>query len=62
MTCIFPHLCSLTLPQAAELIRDLVNDYRAAIPTLLEIPSKQQAYDESKDSVMQRVLRLLGRD
>ena len=44
------------------MIRDLVKDYQTAIPTLLEIPSKQQAYDESKDSVMQRVLRLLGRD
>ncbi len=44
------------------MIRDLVKDYRVAIPTLLEIPSKTHAYDESKDSVMQRTLRLLGRD
>jgi vacuolar-type H+-ATPase subunit F/Vma7 len=44
------------------MIRDLVNEYRVPIPTLLEIPSKTRAYDESKDSIMQRVLRLLGRD
>lgn len=44
------------------MIRDTVANHKVAIPTVLEIPSKTQQYDESKDSIMQRVLKLLGRD
>eukprot|EP00455_Lapot_gusevi_P024472 TRINITY_DN254_c0_g1_i1.p1 TRINITY_DN254_c0_g1~~TRINITY_DN254_c0_g1_i1.p1 ORF type:complete len:147 (+),score=44.73 TRINITY_DN254_c0_g1_i1:59-442(+) len=47
---------------AAEMIRDLIEDYSTPIPTVLEIPSKEHPYEERKDSVMQRVLKLLGRD
>ena len=52
----------LITQQAADMIRDTIANYHAAIPTVLEIPSKTQQYDESKDSIMQRVLKLLGRD
>mmetsp|Transcript_56287 Transcript_56287/g.98299 ORF Transcript_56287/g.98299 Transcript_56287/m.98299 type:complete len:133 (+) Transcript_56287:76-474(+) len=42
----------------AEKIRFTVNDYQASgqvIPTILEIPSKEQPYDPRKDAIMQRV-------
>lgn len=44
------------------MIRDTIANHKTAIPTVLEIPSKTQQYDESKDSIMQRVLKLLGRE
>lgn len=50
------------LRQIAEEIRHLINVYEQTIPTILEIPSKNAQYDETKDSVVQRVLKLLGRD
>jgi len=40
----------------AEKIRYLIKVYNKTIPTILEIPSKNQKYDESKDEIMQRVL------
>ena len=60
---IFRHVVALFfLFQAADMIRDVVAGYNVPIPTVLEIPSKTHAYDESKDSIMKRVLKLLGRD
>jgi len=41
-------------------IRHLLNDYTQTIPAVLEIPSKDFPYDEGKDPIMQRVLRLMG--
>jgi len=41
-------------------IRHLINDYTQAIPAVLEIPSKDFPYDETKDPIMQRVLALIG--
>ena len=48
--------------QIAEEIRYLIKAYDKVIPTILEIPSKDAQYDESKDEVLQRVQKLLGRD
>merc|ERR1712063_138400 len=45
----------------ATQIRDLIQGYDKIIPTILEIPSKDVEYDEKKDPVMMRVLRLMGR-
>lgn len=42
------------------MIRATIQDYEQAIPTVLEIPSKEQPYDPEKDSVMQRVSLFLG--
>merc|ERR1711879_597342 len=42
----------------ADEIRHVVEAYQssgAVVPTILEIPSKEQPYDPRKDSVMQRV-------
>mmetsp|Transcript_56285 Transcript_56285/g.98296 ORF Transcript_56285/g.98296 Transcript_56285/m.98296 type:complete len:133 (+) Transcript_56285:76-474(+) len=42
----------------AEKIRVTVHDYQISgqvIPTILEIPSKEQPYDPRKDAIMQRV-------
>ena len=41
-------------------MRYLVNEHRAAIPSVLEIPDKENPYDPSKDSVLIRVQHLLG--
>ncbi|KAJ3206751.1 H(+)-transporting V1 sector ATPase subunit F [Dinochytrium kinnereticum] len=43
-------------------IRPLLDDYEAAFPTVLEIPSKDHPYDPSKDSVLKRVQKLFGDD
>ncbi|KAF2455203.1 V-type proton ATPase subunit F [Lineolata rhizophorae] len=44
----------------AERIRFRVDNYTAAFPSLLEIPSKDHPYDPEKDSVLRRVRRLFG--
>ena len=46
--------------QIAERIRHRVDQYTAAFPALLEIPSKDHPYDPEKDSVLRRVRRLFG--
>jgi len=38
----------------ADLIRPTVDAHDLAVPTVLEIPSKQQPYDASKDSILKR--------
>ena len=42
----------------AQKIRELIDEHTAVLPTIVEIPSKEYPYDESKDSMMARV-RLL---
>ncbi len=44
----------------AELIRPTLELHTAAIPAVLEIPSKEHPYDEAKDPLMRRVKQLLG--
>ncbi|KAJ2452921.1 H(+)-transporting V1 sector ATPase subunit F [Coemansia sp. RSA 2336] len=44
----------------AEDIREVLDEYTAAFPTVLEIPSKDHPYDPSKDSVLKRVQLLFG--
>ena len=46
--------------QVAERVRYLLDGYTAAIPSVLEIPDKENPYDPSKDSVLSRVQHLLG--
>eukprot|EP01041_Mallomonas_annulata_P015917 gene15917-33524_t len=41
-------------------IRHLLRDYTKTIPTVLEIPSKDQPYDPEQDYIMQRVNLMLG--
>ncbi|ELR18797.1 vacuolar ATP synthase subunit F, putative [Acanthamoeba castellanii str. Neff] len=41
-------------------IRHLLDEYDRLLPTVLEIPSKGAAYDMAKDSLMTKVLRMLG--
>ena len=45
----------------AEEIRHLLTQYTQKMPTILEIPSKDQIYDPDKDDVMIRVKKLLGK-
>mmetsp|Transcript_21948 Transcript_21948/g.53622 ORF Transcript_21948/g.53622 Transcript_21948/m.53622 type:complete len:162 (-) Transcript_21948:50-535(-) len=44
----------------ANKIRHLVAAYKAPVPAILEIPSKEHPYDPSKDSILQRVRGMLG--
>ncbi|KAJ2661412.1 H(+)-transporting V1 sector ATPase subunit F [Coemansia sp. RSA 1200] len=44
----------------AEDIRGVLDEYKAAFPTVLEIPSKDHPYDPLKDSVLKRVQLLFG--
>jgi len=46
----------------ADRIRYQVDNYTAAFPSLLEIPSKDHPYDPDKDSILKRVQKLFGRD
>ena len=46
--------------QIANDIRQLLHGYTKAIPTILEIPSKDQPYNPDKDYIMQRVNLMLG--
>ena len=41
-------------------IRHLLRDYTKTIPTILEIPSKDQPYDPEQDYIMQRVNMMIG--
>ncbi|KAJ1487530.1 vacuolar H+ ATPase F subunit [Baffinella frigidus] len=44
----------------AETIRHLLDEYSAMIPTILEIPSKENAYDPTKDSIMVRIMKKMS--
>lgn len=44
----------------AQIIRYLIDDYSATIPTVLEIPSKDHPYDPANDTIMKRVNLMLG--
>ena len=44
----------------ADQVRSSVSAHKAAIPMVLEIPSKDSPYDASKDNIMKRVLQMLG--
>jgi V-type H+-transporting ATPase subunit F len=46
--------------QVADRVRYLLDAHTAAIPSVLEIPDKENPYDPSKDSVLSRVQHLLG--
>lgn len=51
----------LTLPgQVAELIRHIIDGYAKAIPSVLEIPSKDMPYDASKDSILKRAQKMFS--
>ncbi|ETO14257.1 vacuolar H+ ATPase F subunit [Reticulomyxa filosa] len=51
----------LITQQCADQIRHLLSQYAKPLPTVLEIPSKNQEYDPDKDDIMIRVKRLLGK-
>ena len=44
----------LFLRQIAEMIRHVIDAHTDAIPSVLEIPSKDSPYDASKDSILRR--------
>ena len=50
----------LVTQQIANLIRPLLDEYSAAFPTILEIPSKDHPYDPTQDSVLKRIQKLFG--
>jgi V-type H+-transporting ATPase subunit F len=44
----------------ADVIRYRIENYTAAFPAILEIPSKDHPYDPEKDSILKKVRRLFG--
>lgn len=44
----------------ANLIRHLIEEHKAVIPSIIEIPSKGQKYDAEQDYVLQKISRALG--
>ena len=49
MSCVCDHIL-----QVAEMIRHVLDAYEQPIPAVLEIPSKDNPYDASKDSILRR--------
>ena len=41
-------------------IRHVIKEHKAALPVVLEIPSKDAPYDSEKDEVLQKINRSLG--
>ena len=41
-------------------MRGVIDEHTAAVPTILEMPSKDTPYDPASDSVMARVRMLLS--
>ncbi|EDW97824.1 V-type proton ATPase subunit F [Drosophila yakuba] len=44
----------------ADMIRPTVDAHHLAMPTVLEIPSKQRAYDVSRDSILKRAQSVIS--
>eukprot|EP01108_Squamamoeba_japonica_P006060 TRINITY_DN4886_c0_g1_i1.p1 TRINITY_DN4886_c0_g1~~TRINITY_DN4886_c0_g1_i1.p1 ORF type:complete len:125 (-),score=32.93 TRINITY_DN4886_c0_g1_i1:16-390(-) len=58
-----PNVGILLISQpVAESIRYLVSKHTKLIPTILEIPTKEEPYDPEKDSIMQKINRLTGQN
>ena len=56
-----PDIAMLLICQhIANDIRYAIEDHKEALPCVLEIPSKQVAFDESKDPVLSKLNRFLG--
>ena len=43
----------------AEMVRNLIIGHEEVIPTIMEIPSKDFAYDPMKDTILTRAARIL---
>lgn len=46
----------------ADEIRFVLHEYNQMTPTVLEIPSKDNPYDETRDPIFLRVQKLLGKE
>jgi len=46
----------------AEMIRYAIDAHTAAVPAVLEIPSKDHPYDPNKDSILRRAKGLMSAD
>lgn len=42
------------------MIRPLIVEHTDIVPAIVEIPSKDEPYDEKKDPIMKRINTLLG--
>ena len=43
----------------AEMVRNLIVEHEEVIPTIMEIPSKDFAYEPEKDTILVRAARIL---
>lgn len=49
----------LVSQHVAEMVRNLITGHEEVIPTIMEIPSKDHAYDPEKDTILTRAARIL---
>ncbi|KAM3133043.1 hypothetical protein pb186bvf_014899 [Paramecium bursaria] len=56
-----PNIAVILVTQfvAENYLRHIINEYDGIVPTILEIPSKEHAYEAKKDTIIQRAHRLL---
>ena len=52
----------LITQKCASEIRYILDEYERVVPTVLEIPSKDSPYDPSKDSIVQRLRKMMGKE
>lgn len=50
----------LVTQSIASGIRHLIDSYNKPVPAVLEIPTKDQPYDPSQDSILSRVKFMFG--
>ena len=43
----------------AEIVRNLIAEHQEVIPTIMEMPSKDHAYEPEKDTILSRAARIL---
>ncbi|CAL8095464.1 unnamed protein product [Calicophoron daubneyi] len=52
----------LIVQNIAEMIRHLIDSHTAAVPAILEIPSKDFPYDPNKDTILKRAKGMFTAD
>ena len=51
----------LIVQYVADMVRHIIENYTKLTPAILEIPSKEHAYDPSKDFILKRAQVCVGR-
>ncbi|CAF0848060.1 unnamed protein product [Brachionus calyciflorus] len=52
----------LIVQYVADMVRHVIDNYTKLTPAILEIPSKEHAYDPSKDFILKRAQKMFSAD